>query len=148
MPKLIVRNIDPRIDGEYDLVVIDDWTQDEWHKVKKQTDLIFSDFIEAMDTQRVDLTQLRALAMVACGRDGKRAELALLGQAKLDDIELVPDPVEAEAEAEADDAGPPAEPKPSDDGEPGGEPNNAGVSFDELSEETQGTLLRLTGTQG
>lgn len=129
MAKVVVSNIDPRINGEYDLVPIDDWTYDEWHRVKKNTGLIMSDFLAAEETGQADTGVVVAIADVSCERAGKAKAYLFLKNGRIDNIELVPD----ETEIGADDAGPPEEEGSSSETSNGDSTSTDGESVSEFS---------------
>ncbi len=113
MAKVVIRDIDPRVDGEYPLASVDDWSYEEWHQVKKVTGLVLGDFLNADDEALTDTGVILALAMVACERAGIQKAYLMLKHGRLDNIELVPDEEEAEQEEEQN---PPEQ--PSTDSEP------------------------------
>lgn len=136
MAKVVVSNIDPGIDGEYDLATVDEWTHDDWHLVKKLTGLKLGDFLRADEDGEADADVILALAVVSCQRAGKRNPHVLLKQGRLGDIELTSD-VEAEVEElgtdEEDDAGPPVLSTGSDVGS-GSDTTPNGKTTSELSD--------------
>lgn len=141
MPKVVVANIDPRIDGDYELVPIDEWTHDEWHKVKKLTGLKVHDFVAANEEGEADADVLLALGYIACLRAGRSSPQTFLIQGKLGDIDVQLDDdeaaaAEAEELAEADDAGPPAPPSAGSDSS-----NGAATSADGDSTNPSSGLL-------
>lgn len=119
MSKVVVKGIAPQIDGEYDLVTVDLWTHDEWHRVKKLTGLKVSDFVAANDEQEADADVLFALGVIACERAGKMNPERLLKLGRLGQIDVV-----AAEEEGGEEESPPEEPstggKSTDDTEPDG----------------------------
>jgi len=136
----VVKGIHDQIDGEYPLVTVDDWTYDEWHRVKKLTGLIVSDFIQANNEEQADADVLFALGVIACDRAGKQNPERLLRLGKLGAIDVVPD------EEEDEEVGSPPE-----------EPSTGDENSDDTAQDGLSTQLRSvspvddlpnTGTQG
>ena len=140
MPKVLVHDIHPQVDGEYPLVTVDDWSYDEWHRIKKLTGLKVSDFIRANDDEEADADVLLALATISCERAGKQNPEKLLRNGKLGQIEVIPDEEPAE-----DEASPPEEPST-------GEKSNDDTASDGLNTTLRSVSpvddLPHTGTQG
>lgn len=137
----------PGLDGEYEMVTMDQFTTGEWRTIKRQTGLRLGEFEEAFD--KFDPDALAATAWVALTRAGHKGPAVWIALDKVtpfDHIELVGD--EADEEAEGDDAGPPGD-TPGDDSESDSpKSDDAETSSSNGSSRSSGPLVSLPPPTG
>jgi hypothetical protein len=88
LPKMTITGADGRLDGEYE-VTMPPWTKREWYLVKRQCNVIASDFTPNEDgTTSLDMNLLTAIGIVALHRAGRDALIPIFWETADDQVEF------------------------------------------------------------